>query len=92
MTTICCGCQRELRCDRNGVLVIYRVKGEHRFYKAYNADRWKCPECGVEVITGFGVLPRLENFGQEGIEARVQELADETDLAGRVRPVYVVFV
>jgi hypothetical protein len=92
VTTVCCACQRELKCDRNGVLVIYRVRGEHRFYKAYNADRWKCPECGIEIISGFGSRPRLEGLGQSDLEAQVAKLAAETDLMGRTRPVYVVFV
>jgi len=26
-------------------------------YELYDADKWKCPKCGIEVVGGFGYNP-----------------------------------
>jgi hypothetical protein len=34
-------------------------------YKLWDADLWECPDCGVEVITGFGARPLAEHYQTE---------------------------
>ena len=55
---VCNKCHCELRPETNGVGVLdmFRPsdsdKGEP--YELFDADLWKCPKCGVEIIGGFG--------------------------------------
>lgn len=52
---VCPECQCEMRPETNGVGVLdYNDNGP---YAIYDADLWKCPRCGKEVIGGFGQGP-----------------------------------
>jgi hypothetical protein len=31
-------------------------------YKLWDADVWECPDCGSEVIAGFGARPLAEHY------------------------------
>lgn len=51
MTPICAKCQVEFRVQTNGVvLVSMAIWGPHEIRRA---DLWKCPICGVEILSGF---------------------------------------
>lgn len=53
---VCPKCNRELHPEKNGVGVLdLNAKGKP--YKIYDADLWKCPGCGIEVVGGFGIGP-----------------------------------
>jgi hypothetical protein len=56
---ICKKCECEMRCEENGVGVLDMAGGRSnaRPYKLYDADLYKCPKCGIEVIGGFGYNP-----------------------------------
>ena len=49
---VCPRCERELHPEENGVGVLDMANG--RAYEVYDADLWKCPGCGMEVVGGFG--------------------------------------
>ena len=44
---VCAPCERELRCDRNSVMVDY---GDNQFLAA---DRYVCDGCGTKIVVGF---------------------------------------
>lgn len=50
---VCVICKTDMRCDRNGVNFV-----EHMCdglpYRIWQADRWRCPNCGVAMLIGFG--------------------------------------
>ena len=52
---VCVKCNRELHPETNGVGVLDKADG--RAYELYDADLWKCPGCGMEVVGGFGSGP-----------------------------------
>lgn len=31
-------------------------------YKLWMSDKWKCPDCGHEILTGFGACPISEHY------------------------------
>jgi predicted RNA-binding Zn-ribbon protein involved in translation (DUF1610 family) len=60
---VCVKCEVELRPEKNSVgLVDYMTLGEGEDEKTdpsqvWEADLWKCPVCGYEIVTGFGNSP-----------------------------------
>jgi len=52
---VCSKCNRELHPETNGVGVLDMANG--RPYEIFDADLWKCPGCGIEVVGGFGQGP-----------------------------------
>ena len=60
---VCVKCYRELRPEQNGVGVV-DLAG-NRQVQIWEADLWKCPGCGVEIIVGFGQGPVSEHFEGE---------------------------
>ncbi|KKK89938.1 hypothetical protein LCGC14_2728070 [marine sediment metagenome] len=53
---VCPKCNRELHPETNGVGVL-DLGGDGKPYELYDADLWKCPGCGIEVVGGFGQGP-----------------------------------
>lgn len=45
----------ELHPETNGVGVLDLA--DFGPYELYDADLWKCPSCGMEVVGGFGIGP-----------------------------------
>ena len=62
---VCPQCHVELHPERNGVGVLDMA--DFGPYALYDADLWKCPECGKEVVGGFGIGPISAHF-EEGFE------------------------
>ena len=52
---VCVKCCREMRPETNGIGVL--DMNDNRAYELWDADKWKCPKCGVEVIGGFATGP-----------------------------------
>jgi len=58
---VCVKCKLELHPETNGVGVLdLNENGEP--YELYDADLWKCPGCGMEVVGGFGRGPIASHF------------------------------
>jgi predicted RNA-binding Zn-ribbon protein involved in translation (DUF1610 family) len=61
---VCTKCQTELRIETNETLVIETASFGP--YKVWNADTWKCPDCGVEIVAGFGDNPiRQDHYADD---------------------------
>ena len=57
---VCVGCTKEFLPEKNGVLVCEHANFGP--YKIWSADLWKCPNCGSEIIVGFGYNSVSEHF------------------------------
>ena len=54
---LCVKCHVSLRPETNGTTVIEMAKdifGVKYPYKVWDADTWKCPICGIEIVAGYG--------------------------------------
>ena len=69
MKIVCVRCQCEFRPETNGTTVVEMAQSEP--YKVWHADTWKCPGCGVEVVSGFAQKPLIQQ-GDESFDKRVQ--------------------
>lgn len=77
---VCVSCEREMRAECIGVLVIETAGEDRHPYKVWQADMYKCPGCGVEVVVGFARGPVLERF-HVGFAERLE---DWKKVSGRV--------
>lgn len=50
---VCVKCNCEMRPETNGVGVL--DMNDNGAYELWDADKWKCPNCGVEVVGGFAL-------------------------------------
>jgi len=50
---VCVKCQVDMKPEKNGVGLLDMA--EFGPYKVWDADLWKCPECGCEVVVGTGM-------------------------------------
>ena len=58
---VCVPCNRFMRIEKNGVTVEEQTEvGES--YKLWDADLYRCPECGHEIVSGFGHVPLAEHY------------------------------
>ena len=57
LTPICVPCKQAMRCEKNSFLVK-DAKSEGITGSVWSGDKFKCPDCGTEVVVGFG-KPRL---------------------------------
>jgi len=64
-----------MRPEHNGVglLDMFRPSDhdEPQAYQIWDADLWKCPKCGYEIVTGFGQHPIAEHWQKDGALARI---------------------
>jgi len=60
-SNVLCGCGRFMAVKKNSVTVEERTE-DQRPYRLWDADLYECPECGVEIITGFGRGPFAEHY------------------------------
>lgn len=64
---ICVACEFEMRPEKNAIFVEEHSGFDGR-YKIWHADLWKCPNCGFELIAGFGKDALAEHFETEKYE------------------------
>jgi hypothetical protein len=60
-SNLLCGCGRFMRVKKNGV-TVEELGEDGAPYKLWDADLFECPECGVEIISGFGRTPMAEHY------------------------------
>ena len=60
---VCPKCHVELYPERNGVGVLDMA--DFGPYALWDSDLWKCPECGIEVIGGFGSNPLSAHYEED---------------------------
>ena len=64
---VCTKCHCELRPETNGIGVL--DMNDNGPYELYDADLWKCPKCGIEIIGGFGFNPISAHYMPDFKEA-----------------------
>jgi len=52
---VCVKCKVELVPEKNGVGLVDMTRSD--YYQLWRADLWKCPNCGLEIVAGFGQNP-----------------------------------
>lgn len=60
-SNVLCGCGRFMAVKKNGVTVEELLE-DGGPYKLWDADLYECPECGIEVFTGFAKQPLAEHY------------------------------
>jgi len=68
---VCVKCQIRLKPKKNEVGVLDIGNDGKPFY-IWDADLWECPNCGIEVVTGFGQRP-MANHTEEKFEDIVRQ-------------------
>ena len=58
----CVGCKTYFRPRKNGVYVLETMEDYGTPYKIWMADLYECPDCGNQLITGYGANPVSEHF------------------------------
>lgn len=60
---VCVKCQIEFKPLKNGQAVVTMCHDTPPFpYQLFDADSFKCPGCGAEIVSGFGREPLYENW------------------------------
>jgi len=57
---VCVKCGKSMRPKENGIRAVEMA--DFGPYKIWMADLWKCPSCGIEIISGFGNKPEAGHF------------------------------
>ena len=57
----CVPCQTYFRPRKNDIRML-ETYDDGRPYKVWCADLWECPDCGTQVILGYGQRPIAEQF------------------------------
>lgn len=77
MKPICVPCERFMRPEKNGFYFTEGMPsvndaptgvaglGKWAPYKVWVGDKWKCPDCGAEIIIGVGRGPIVEHYQPE---------------------------
>lgn len=64
MRPICVGCKIMMFVEKNGVYFLTLLPDGRR-YQLWSGDKWKCRECGGEIIQGVGHHPIAEHFERD---------------------------
>ena len=73
--SVCVKCEVELKPEYTGVIVAEMMHNNTEIYKLWEADLWKCPECGLEVVLGFGSMPFMEHLDGD-LNAMLEEFKE----------------
>lgn len=63
--TICIECEVEYQQIKSGNPIIEMFSNPQKPYKIWSADRWECPKCNHQIISGFGYEPITEHFNND---------------------------
>lgn len=78
---VCVKCETEMWAHVNGTLVIDVIgaliseENPPGYYKLWEADTYKCPKCGMEIVIGFGQRCLLEHCEEGFSEGCDREIA-----------------
>lgn len=67
----CVECQTYLRPRKNGVTILETYEDE-RPYAIWKADLLECPDCGKQIIYGYGLEPLARHFESDFSSALVE--------------------
>ena len=74
---VCVTCQTELKPFCNETLVVEMASFGP--YKVWNADTWKCPGCGFEIVAGFGQQPRRQDHYMDDFPAWLETVKAQAE-------------
>ena len=72
----CASCKTMLRPRTNEIYVA--VESDGQAYQIWCADLWECPDCGTQIILGYGQRPLSENY-QDGFEKYLKMVTHNID-------------
>ena len=61
----CVSCQTYLAAAKNGIIVLETMSDRITPYKIWMADLFECPDCGYQLISGFGLNAISEHYMPE---------------------------
>lgn len=64
--------------EKNGVYFT-TLLSDGRRYQLWSGDKWKCPDCGGEVIVGVGHSPIAEHF-EKDFAQKIEAFAPEHEI------------
>ncbi len=76
--SVCAKCEVELRPEHNGVIVAEMMQDNTKIYKLWEADLWKCPKCGIEMVLGFAQQPFAVLYNED-----CERILQEAKTAGK---------
>jgi hypothetical protein len=84
---VCLDCRKFLRVKKNGVVIeegMPNGSGGWQSYKLWHGDLYECPDCGFQLVTGFGHKPLAEHYESTYAVARerYQPIARVDDCGG----------
>lgn len=59
---VCVKCEVPFIVEKNGITVAEMFLNNTKVYKLWRADKWKCPICLFEIISGFGQNEFAEHY------------------------------
>lgn len=71
MRPICYACGLEMECQHNGTPMI--LEATFGSYQIWHGDLWKCPQCGIQVVSGFGRGPVAERHDGGNFQAHLDQ-------------------
>lgn len=78
---VCLTCGCELRPEQNGVGVLDMA--DYGPYELWDADIWKCPRCGIQMVGGFGCGPISAHY-KDDFKAMQENYKKHTQLVVNV--------
>ncbi len=85
MKPICVPCQRFFKIEKSGFYFLEGMPTENgalpggidkekwKPYKLWAGDKWKCPGCGAEIISGVG-FNRIAEHYEEDFQTRIEQM------------------
>lgn len=58
---VCVGCKTYLRPRKDDIVVLVEME-DGRPYQLWSADLWECPDCGAQVVLGYGQHQWAEHY------------------------------
>ena len=68
---VCEPCGVFMRIETNSV-TVEELMDDGAPYKLWDGDRYKCPSCGHQIVSGFGRNPLAEHFQMDYAMRRAQ--------------------
>ena len=62
---VCAPCKTYLRPRKNEIYVLETMNPDNDPYRIWCADLWECPDCGTQVILGYGQQHISEHYEKD---------------------------
>ena len=72
MQYVCVKCRRSMKPEKNGVDAMETVDKRGKPYRIWSADKWRCTNCGFEILAGFAEKPTYSD--QDSYNERLKNI------------------